>query len=70
MRKNSFKSLTGESQKMTNPKRGEVWMVDLGFAAKVRPCLVISIPFEDRDRALVTILPHATSARSSRFEVK
>jgi len=24
---------------MSEPRRGEVWMVDLGMAAKVRPCL-------------------------------
>jgi mRNA-degrading endonuclease toxin of MazEF toxin-antitoxin module len=29
------------------PVRGEVWQVDLGMAAKVRPCLVINIPFAD-----------------------
>jgi mRNA interferase MazF len=29
---------------MTSPRRGEVWLVDLGMAAKVRPALVISIP--------------------------
>ena len=40
---------------MTSPRRGEVWLVDLGMAAKVRPALVISIPAEDFDRALVTI---------------
>ncbi len=28
---------------MANPNRGEVWLVDLGYAAKVRPCLVFSI---------------------------
>jgi len=33
------------------PLRGEVWLVDLGMAAKVRPALVISIPAEDIDRA-------------------
>jgi mRNA interferase MazF len=38
------------------------------MAAKVRPALVISIPAEDIDRALVTIVPHTTSARGSRFE--
>jgi mRNA interferase MazF len=43
-------------------------MVDLGMAAKVRPALVISVPAEDADRALVTIVPHATSSRQSRFE--
>jgi mRNA interferase MazF len=50
------------------PQRGEVWLVDLGLAAKVRPALVISIPAEDVDRALVTMVPHTTSARGSRFE--
>ena len=54
---------------MINPQRGEVWLVDLGMAAKVRPCLVVSIPVFDQDRALVTLLPHTTSARGSRFEV-
>src|SRR5439155_22838376 len=41
---------------MTSPRRGEVWLVDLGMAAKVRPALVISIPAEDTDRALVTLV--------------
>jgi mRNA interferase MazF len=50
------------------PQRGEVWLVDLGLAAKVRPALVISVPAEDIDRALVTLVPHTTSARGSRFE--
>jgi mRNA interferase MazF len=53
---------------MPNPNRGEVWLVDLGYAAKVRPCLVASIPAEDR--ALTTLVPHTTSLRNSRFEVK
>lgn len=51
------------------PKRGEVWLVDLGMAAKVRPCLVLSVPFSDDERALVTFVPHTTSTRESRFEV-
>ena len=54
---------------MNAPNRGEIWLVDLGFAAKTRPCLVLSIPAEDEDRALATIVPHTTSARGSRFEV-
>lgn len=54
---------------MNNPNRGEVWLVDLGFVAKTRPCLVLSIPAEDEDRALMTLVPHTTSARGSRFEV-
>lgn len=42
--------------------------MDLGMAAKVRPAMVMSIPAADVDRALVTIVPHTTSARGSRFE--
>jgi mRNA interferase MazF len=44
-------------------------MVDLGLAAKVRPCLVMSIPALDQDRALVTLVSHTTSVRGTRFEV-
>lgn len=54
---------------MSPPERGEVWLVDLGLAAKVRPALVLSVPTEDTDRALVTLVPHTTSLRGSRFEV-
>lgn len=54
---------------MRNPNRGEVWLVDLGLAAKVRPCLVLSVPAQMQDRALVTVVPHTTSPRGSRFEV-
>ncbi|MGK7899181.1 MAG: type II toxin-antitoxin system PemK/MazF family toxin [Xenococcus sp. (in: cyanobacteria)] len=54
---------------MSNPERGEVWLVDLGYVAKVRPCLVISIPALIQDRALATLVPHTTSPRGSRFEV-
>ncbi len=32
-----------------NSNRGDVWLVDLGSVAKVRPCLVISISALDRD---------------------
>ncbi len=53
---------------MTDPRRGEVWLVDLGMAAKVRPALVISVPANDADRALATLVPHTTSVRGSRFE--
>jgi mRNA interferase MazF len=54
---------------MPNLNRGEVWIANLGFAAKVRPCLVMSIPIEPVDRVLVTLVPHATSVQNTRFEV-
>lgn len=53
---------------MRYPLRGEVWLVDLGMAAKVRPCLVLSVPIGDSDRALVTLIPHTTSTRGTVFE--
>src|SRR6478672_377983 len=55
---------------MPGPNRREVGLVDLGMAAKVRPCLALSIPALDQDRALVALVPHTTSARGSRFEVE
>jgi mRNA interferase MazF len=54
---------------MADPDRGDVWLVDLGYAAKVRPCLVLSIRAEIQDRALATVVAHTTSPRGSRFEV-
>jgi len=51
------------------PLRGEVYMVDLGLAAKVRPCAVLSVPTEESDRSLVTVIPHTTALRQSRFEI-
>jgi mRNA interferase MazF len=45
-----------------------VWLVDLGLAAKVRPCLVISVPAEETERALVALVPHTTAVRGTRFE--
>ena len=53
------------------PTRGDVWLIDLGMVAKVRPCLVLNISADDdSDRVLATIVPHTTSTRGSRFEVK
>ncbi|HJZ69722.1 MAG TPA: type II toxin-antitoxin system PemK/MazF family toxin [Blastocatellia bacterium] len=54
---------------MATPERGEVWLVDLGMTAKVRPCLVLSVPVLDTERALTTSVTHTTSPRGTRFEV-
>lgn len=51
------------------PDRGQVWLADLGMVAKVRPCLVLSVPANVVDRDLVTLVPHTTSVRGTRFEV-
>jgi mRNA interferase MazF len=52
-----------------NAKRGDVWLVDLGMAAKARPAVVFNIPFLDNERALYAIVPHTTATRGGRFEV-
>jgi mRNA interferase MazF len=54
---------------MPRADRGSVWIVDLGMVAKVRPCLLLSIPTDPQDRTLVTLVPHTTSLQGTRFEV-
>ena len=54
---------------MPTASRGDVWIVDLGLAAKVRPCLVLSVPAGLQDRALGTLVAQTTSVRGSNFEV-
>ena len=54
---------------MPRLNRGDIWLVDLGMVAQVRPCLVISTPARLQDRALVTGVTHTTSPRGSRFEI-
>jgi mRNA interferase MazF len=54
---------------MAADRRGEVWLVDLGYAAKTRPALIVSVPYLDSERALVALVPHTTSPRGTRFEV-
>ena len=51
-------------------KRGEVWVVDLGLAAKVRPCLLLTdYPGQQEERMLITVLPHTTAVRGSPWEI-
>ena len=47
---------------------GEIWMVDLGYTAKVRPCLILSDYPSDNELALLVIVPHTTAVRGSRWE--
>src|SRR5262245_22841576 len=54
---------------MPIPGRGEVWLADLGNAAKIRPGLVLSVDPDPQDRVLVTLVPHTTSVQGTRFEV-
>jgi mRNA interferase MazF len=44
-------------------------MADLGFVAKVRPVLVLSIEYRSEERAVVTYVIRTTSMRRTRYEV-
>lgn len=52
-----------------NPRPGDVWMADLGFAAKFRPVVIVSREDPDPPRALVIYAPITTQDRGSRYEV-
>ena len=54
---------------MPSAKRGEVWQVDFGLAAKVRPALVLGCDIADEDRVLVAVVYHTRSLRGSRYEI-
>ncbi len=51
-------------------RRGDVWMMDLGIAAKVRPCLLLTDFPAEEELALITIAPHTTSLKGNRWEIK
>ena len=55
---------------MATPMQGEVWLVDMGYTAKTRPALVVSIAIAGNERVITTVVPHTTSKRETRFEAK
>ncbi|MGK7875703.1 MAG: type II toxin-antitoxin system PemK/MazF family toxin [Xenococcaceae cyanobacterium] len=52
-----------------NPKPGEVWLADLGLAAKMRPVVIVSRDDPNPPRALVIYVPLTTQNRNSPYEV-
>lgn len=52
-----------------SPEPGEVWLADLGLAAKARPVVIVSRADPDPPRALVLFVPLTTQSRHSRYEV-
>ena len=50
-------------------RASEVWLIDLGMVAKVRPCLLLTNYPADDELALVTVLPHTTALRGNRWEL-
>ena len=49
---------------------GEIWWVDFGLAAKVRPALILSDYPEDDELALLVVIPHTTAVRGNRWELE
>jgi mRNA interferase MazF len=52
------------------PRPGEVWLADLGLAAKTRPVVIVSREDPDPPRALVLYVPLTTQSRLSPYEVR
>ena len=52
-----------------SPRPGEVWLADLGLAAKTRPVVIVSRHDPDPPRALTIYVPLTTQNRGSRYEV-
>lgn len=49
--------------------RGEIWLVDLGMIQKVRPALILSVPYKGQERAIVSFVIRTTSTRGTEYEV-
>jgi mRNA interferase MazF len=52
-----------------SPQPGEVWLADLGLAAKTRPVVIVSRQDPDPPRVLVLYVPLTTQHRLSLYEV-
>lgn len=53
-----------------SPHPGEVWIADLGIAAKTRPVVVVSRHDPDAPRATFLYVPLTTQRRGGRYEVE
>ncbi len=53
-----------------SPRRGEVWLAELGLAAKTRPVVIVSRNDPDTPRALEIYVPLTTQNRGSKYEVE
>ena len=52
-----------------NPQPGEIWLADLGLAAKTRPVVIVSRQDPDPPRSLVLYVPLTTQRKDSPYEV-
>jgi mRNA interferase MazF len=54
---------------MRSIRPGEVWIIDFGLAAKVRPALLLTSEPAPNELDLVTVLLHTTALRGNRWEL-
>ena len=54
---------------MPAAKPGDIWIVDLGMAAKVRPCLILTPQPRQDELDVWTVVAHTTAVRGSRWEL-
>lgn len=52
-----------------SPKPGEIYLIDLGYAGKVRPAIVASREDPESPRAICMFIPITSEHRGSRYEV-
>ena len=52
-----------------SPQPGDVWLADLGLAAKTRPVVIVSRQDPDPPRSLVLYAPLTTQRRTGPYEV-
>ena len=54
---------------MPGVSKGEIWLVDFGMVAKVRPALLLTGETAEDELDLVTVLLHTTALRGNRWEL-
>ena len=55
---------------MNYPKPGEIWLADLGLAAKTRPVIIVSRSDPNPPRMLIIFVPLTTQYRQSSYEIE
>ena len=52
-----------------NPRHGEIWLVDMGLAAKTRPAVVLIADNLNAPRSLIIYIPITRQNRGTELEV-
>ena len=52
-----------------SPQPGDIWLADLGLAAKTRPVVIVSRQDANPPRSLILYVPLTTQRRDSPYEV-